>query len=402
MLTSIALEEAISLVTEDLEPLGSETVGLRAALGRTLAGPVSAPIDQPPFDRSPLDGYALRAADLADADRDHPALLSVVDTLYAGDFSKTPVGPGEAVRIMTGAMLPAGCDCVIRQEDTDQGEGRVAIYRSLNHHENYCFQGEDYRAGTPLLPQGARISAAGVGVLASAGLDTVSVHRRPSVCIISTGDEVVPPGLRPLPPGKIYASNGDLLLARLAELGIWDVHYELAADEPGTVAEAIRRGAGAYDFVLTTGGVSVGAKDILHEALPLAGAEPVFWKIQAKPGTPVLFSRLAGIPVLSLSGNPFAATVNFELLARPILAALSGEGDLVALPGRARMLTPFGKSGGYRRFLRGRCTDGGVALPEGHSAGQLCSLIGCNCLVDVPEGGGPLEPGDPVSILYLD
>ena len=401
MKTDISLAEATALVTQNLVPLGAETLPLQQGLGRPLAQDITAPQDQPPFDRSPLDGYALRAADSAGASAEHPVSLRVVDTLYAGDVARVPVGPGEAVRIMTGAMLPPGCDCVLRQEDTDLGFPVVAIRSSLNCHDNYCFRGEDYAAGTLLIPSGTHLDAAAAGLLASAGFTGVPVCRRPSVCILSTGDEVVSPSTHPLPPGKIYASNGDLLLARLAELGITHTACQLLPDNPRAAADAMERGAAEYDLVLTTGGVSVGAKDIFHQALPLLGAEQVFWRVMVKPGTPVMFSRYRGKPILSLSGNPFAAAVNFELLARPILAALAGDPRLLPRPCAAVLDSAFSKGGKIRRFLRGRYADGHITLPQGHSSGQLASLLGCNCLVDIPAGSGPLSPGIRVDALLL-
>ena len=401
MKTGISLAEATALVQEGLAPLGAEELPLQQGLGRVLARDVIAPLDQPPFDRSPLDGYALRAAGTAGACPDHPVSLEVVDTVYAGDVARVPVGPGQAVRVMTGAMLPPGCDCVLRQEDTDQGHPVVSIRSSLHCHDNYCFRGEDYAAGTLLLPAGTPMDAAAAGLLASAGLDRAPVGRLPSVCILSTGDEVVAPSVHPLPPGKIYASNGDLLLARLAELGIRDTRCALLPDDPEAVARAMGEAAAQYDLVLTTGGVSVGVKDILHTALPLLGAEQVFWKVMVKPGTPVMFSRYGGKPILSLSGNPFAAAVNFELLARPILAALAGDARLLPRPCSAVLDTPFAKGGNMRRFLRGRYAGGHITLPDGHSSGQLASLVGCNCLVDIPAGRGPLAPGAGVDALLL-
>ena len=397
MRTTISLEEAVSLVVEGLAPLGKETVSRAEALGRTLAEDIAAPIAQPPFDRSPLDGYALRSADTLGADQSRPAVLSVVDTLYAGDVSAIPVAQGQAVRIMTGAMLPQGADCVIRQEDTARCADQVSAFHPLRPFENYCFRGEDFAAGQVLLPAGTRIDAAAVGVLASAGLCTVPVRRRPSVCVLCTGDEVVCPETKPLPPGKIYGANGPLLIARLAELGMVHTVCDLLPDDPEAVAQALRQRGTAWDLVITTGGVSVGDKDIFHAALPLAGAEQIFWRVKLKPGTPAMFSRLNGTPVLSLSGNPFAAAATFELLARPILAALSGE-PLEAEREEAVLDTPFEKAGGYRRFLRGSYEKGHVFLPGGHSSGQLASLAGCNCLVEVPENSPPLPAGAKVTI----
>ena len=398
MVTSISLEEAETLLTAGLSPLGQEILPTCNALGRTLAEDITAPMDQPPFDRSPLDGYALRSADLAWADRDHPAVLTVVDTLYAGDQARIPVGPGQAIRIMTGAMLPAGCDCVVAQEHTDRGSP-VAIYTALPPYQNYVYRGEDYRAGAVLLKKGTRLDAAALGVLASAGLTEVPVCRRPRVAVLTTGDEVVEAG-QPLPPGKIYGSNGVLLSARLAELGISAVCRH-AADSPAVVAEAMGELLADSDLLITTGGVSVGDKDIFHQALPLLGAERVLWKVNLKPGTPAIFSRYQGKPILSLSGNPFAAFTTFELLARPLLAALSGEPHLLPRKRQGVLATPFSKPSPRRRFLRGRYEEGEVTLPEGHSSGQLASLVGCNCLVELPADTPPVEAGQQVQVWLL-
>ncbi|OUN22109.1 hypothetical protein B5G34_08730 [Flavonifractor sp. An82] len=398
MLTDLSLEQAVERMTQGLSPLGVEVLPAFQALDRTLAHDVAAPMDQPPFDRSPLDGYALRSADIAGADREHPVLLPVADTLYAGDAPHHPLGPGQAIRIMTGAMLPEGCDCVLRQEDTDRGNP-VSIYASLPPYQNYVRRGEDYRAGSLLLPAGARLDAAALGVLASAGITEVPVRRRPKVALLTTGDEVVEAG-QPLPTGKIYGSNGVLLSARLAELGI-SVLCRHAADSPAAVAKAMAELLNHCDLLITTGGVSVGDKDIFHQALPLLGAEQVFWKVNLKPGTPAMFSRFGGKPILSLSGNPFAAFTTFELLARPLLAALAGEPHLLPRQKQAVLTTPYDKPSLRRRFLRGIYQDGEAALPQGHSSGQLASLVGCSCLVELPAGAPPAEAGQTVQVWLL-
>lgn len=396
--TDLSLEQALERMTQGLSPLDAEVLPAFQALGRTLAYDVTAPMDQPPFDRSPLDGYALRSADIAVADREHPVRLPVVDTLYAGDAPRCPLEPGQAIRIMTGAMLPEGCDCVLRQEDTDRGDP-VAIYASLPPYQNYVRRGEDYRAGSLLLPAGARLDGAALGVLASAGITEVPVRRRPKVALLTTGDEVVEAG-QPLPTGKIYGSNGVLLSARLAELGI-SALCRHAADAPAVVAKAMGELLADCDLLITTGGVSVGDKDIFHQALPLLGAERVFWKVNLKPGTPAMFSRLGGKPILSLSGNPFAAFTTFELLARPLLAALAGEPHLLPRQKQAVLTTPYDKPSPRRRFLRGLYEDGTVALPQGHSSGQLASLVGCSCLVELPAGSPPAEAGQTVPVWLL-
>lgn len=396
----ISLEEARAEILAHLTPMGEETVPLDQGLGRTLSRDLTAPYSQPPFPRAPVDGYALRARDTLGASPDTPVRLDVADTVYAGDVAAVPLGPGQAVRVMTGAMLPEGCDCVIRQEDTDLGSPRVSIRRPLVPFENYVPMGSDFPAGSLLLPAGTRLDAAALGVLASGGYAEIPVFQRPAVGVLTTGDEVVAPGTRPLPPGKIYGSNGVLLAARLRELGLPDVRLRHAPDDPAQVARAIRELLAVCSCVITTGGVSVGERDIFHQALPLLGARRLFWRVKVKPGTPAMFSLWEGKPILSLSGNPFAALATFELLARPMLAALCRQSALDLRKGQAVLGDPFPKESRTRRFLRGRLEDGRVHLPSDHSSGALFSLLGCHCLAEIPAGSPPLPAGTPVTI-YL-
>lgn len=398
MKTHLSLEQAASLAVEGLSPLGSEQTDRSAALGRTLAEDLAAPMDQPPFDRAALDGYALRAADTAGAGRDHPVQLSVVDTVYAGDIAQIPVGPGQAARVTAGAMIPAGADCVVRQEETVWGKASVPVYQRAIPCDNFCPQGEEFKAGNRLLAAGTQIDAAAIGVLASAGICHIPVLRRPSVRLLCVGDGVVYPENRCLPEGKIYASSGELLLARLTELGISQASYRLIAAHPAAVAEAIRLGANSCDFVMTAGGVSAGMKNVLYEALSLLGADPVFGRVAVQPGGSALFSRISGRPVLSLSGDPLAAAVLFERLGRPVLAALSGE-DFTPRQGEAILDGAFEPAGGVRCLIHGRYIGGHIKFPEGYP--RLCSLIGCNCLADLPADCGPLEPGQRISVSFL-
>lgn len=402
----ISLERALELIEQSVSPLGTERVNARAALGRVLAEEIRAPIDQPPFPRSPLDGYAFAAASSRGASRENPATLTVVDTVYAGGWSEAAVGPGQAVRLMTGAPIPAGCDCVIRQEDTDLGREQVRIYAQLSPWENYCFQGEDYKTGDRLLPSGAYLGGAGLGVLSSAGLylDEIelTVRRTPRVALLCTGDELVTGAVKPLPKGKIYSSNQVFLQTRLRELGMELVTEAVQwGDQPEELAEAIQALTPRADVIVTTGGVSVGEKDIMHQVLPLLGAERIFWRVLLKPGTPLMYSLYQGVPILSLSGNPFAAAATFELLGRPLLAALADKPSLLPLRTRAELRTPFPKGGGVRRFVRGVFQDGGVTLPKGHSSGELRSTLGTNCLVELEAGRGPVEAGEIVTVYII-
>ena len=402
----VSVERAIELIETHVRPLEPVRVPATKAEGRVLAEDVSAPIDQPPWPRSPLDGYAFRAADSAGASRENPVTLRVIDTVFAGGWSEVQVGRGETVRLMTGAPIPAGCDCVLRQEDTDLGIETVQIYKAMKPYDNYCFAGEDFKTGDVLLPAGVRLSGNALGILASAGLlrDDVKLSVRPRVrtALLCTGDELVPNAVRPLPPGKIYSSNEAVLSSRLRELDaeLADVRGAFG-DDGAALAATIRTAAAKADLILTTGGVSVGAKDILHETLPLLGAERVFAGVELKPGAPLMFSLYEGKPILSLSGNPFAASATFELFARPLLAALEGSGDRLPQIVPAVMETTFDKYGAARRFVRGTFKNGRVTLPEGHGSGQLRSAAGTNCLAEIGPSDAPLTAGSTVNVWLL-
>lgn len=405
---AISVERALELLTESVGPVTSEQIPAIEAEGRILAADVIAPVSQPPWPRSPLDGYAFRAVDSAGASASNPVELRVVGAIYAGDAPRVTVGAGEAVRIATGAPIPSGCDCVIRQEDTDYAAGRdasrVNIFRELRPWDNYCRAGEDYRAGDVLLSAGTRLSGYAWGVLASAGLlrdDAVlSVRRKIRCALFAAGNELVSNAVRPLPPGKIYSSNEFTLSSRLRAFGV-SAHCVPSGDDAAALADAIRQSAPDADLILTTGGVSVGERDILHETLSLLRAVAIFQQVRLKPGSPVRYSLFHGVPILSLSGNPFAAGATFELFARPLLATLAGCPDFLPLRFHAPLDAPFPKSGSVPRFVRGTLRDGRVILPDGHSSGQLRSAAETNCLARIPPHDGPFPAGKTVEIWLL-
>ena len=402
MRKQIELEQAAELVCAALHPLeGEEQAGLLQSMGRVLARDMISQQPNPPFDRSPVDGYACRSADLAQASPESPARLRVVAEVDAGGWYAGTVAPGECVRIMTGGAIPDGCDCVQWQEKTNYAEDVVEVYAPVPHHGNYCFTGEDYPAGALLLPAGTRIGAVEVGILAGMGLAEVPVRPRPRVALLTTGDEVTAPG-QPLEQGRIYNQNLWLTAARLTELGAELTVARQLPDDAAAVAQAVQEAAADADFVLTTGGVSVGKKDILHAVTAQLGVDPVFWKVRMKPGSPALFWKWNGVPVLSLSGNPFGAAAHIELLVRPMLAALTGCPALAPVRRRAVLQSAFAKASPNRRFVRGVCQDGQVTLPQGlHASGVLSSMQGCNCMLDLPAGSPPLEPGQSVDVVML-
>lgn len=406
METGISVERAIELIEQNVRPVEAGHIRATRAQGRVLSEDICAPMNQPPWPRSPLDGYAFRAADSAGASKESPVTLRVVETLYAGSWTERTVQPGEAVRLMTGAPIPSGCDCVIRQEDTDGGEETVQIYQTLQPYDNYCAAGCDFKAGDLLLPAGTRLTGNALGVLASAGLYReeilLPVYHKVRCAVICTGDELVPNDTRPLPPGKIYSSNAAVLASRLSELGAEITSLlPLFSDSADALADAIYEAAENADVILTTGGVSVGAKDILHETLPLLFADQIFWQVKLKPGSPVMFSLYRERPLLSLSGNPFAASATFELFARPLLAKRSGCTDLNPVITEGVLSEAFPKPGKGRRFVRAVFQNGVVTVPQGHSSGQLASAVGTNCLAEIPPISEPLPKESRVKVWLL-
>ena len=380
----IELEQAVALILKTPPIPGEKIIPLRLSHGMILAGDICSGINQPPFDRSPLDGYALRSQDTKGASLSSPVTLSVAAKLCAGDPPIAGVHGNQAVRIMTGAPIPQGCDCVIKQEEAGFSETHITIYRPLIRHENFCFCGEDFKAGSLLLKAGTRLNAAAIGVLASAGIPQVAVRQKPRAALVITGDELVEPAPgKALPPGKIYSSNLSMLFARLCELGFDPAFALQTGDNPKAAAELIRETLEQADMMITTGGVSVGERDLFNEVFPLLGASQVFHGVKIKPGAPAMFSFFEGKPVLSLSGNPFAAAATFELLGRPLLSALSGDSSLLPVKALAALASSYGKASPYRRFLRGILNNGKVVLPEGQTSGQLRSLAECNCLVEI-------------------
>ncbi|MDO5538600.1 MAG: molybdopterin molybdotransferase MoeA [Eubacteriales bacterium] len=398
----ITVEQAVELILEHTPVIcETEEAGLLETPGRILAEDMKAAFDNPPFDRSPIDGYACRAEDVAGASKENPVRLKVTEEIDAGQYSVRKVKPGEAVRIMTGAAIPQGCDCCIRQEDTDYGEETVEIYRPEKKRGNYCFAGEDFKKGTVLLEKGTRLGYVEAAILAGMGADRVKVYRKPRAVLLTSGDEVVEPG-RELTQGKIYNSNLTLLTARMMDFGVCPVYTVTVGDDAAVMADQLQKAAKDADVIITTGGVSVGKKDIMHESLRMIGAERIFWRVQMKPGMPTLFSVYQGVPIVSLSGNPFGVAVTMELLIRPLLQKMMQDDTLGLVRVKGIMADTFEKSARGRRFIRAIWENGVFHLPDGlHSNGILSSMVGCNCLIDRKSGLGPLQTGCEAEAILL-
>lgn len=404
---ALSVEEAAGLLLERVSGgRKTEHVPLLEASGRICGRDMYARLSQPPFPRSPLDGYAVRHEDLAEANREQPAILRVCGTVYAGDWPAHAVKAGEAVRIMTGAPIPEGADCVVRQEDTrlldaDEESGRVAVFVSLKEYQNYCFLGEDILQGELMVRRGTRLTSGAIGLLASQGIEEAEVFCRPRVAVLSTGSELIKPGT-PLEPGRIYDSNRLMLTACAAEKGAEVVSSVSVPDDPELIAGELEKALACSEFVICTGGVSVGRHDYMERVGHLAGADILFHGVKVKPGSPVLALEKDGKLILCLSGNPYAAFATFVLLALPVVRKLQGCIRTDQERRKGVMRDSFPKASPGRRFVRAFIQDGEISFPgTGHASGMIASLAGCNCMIDVPAGNPGLSPGDEVEAVLF-
>lgn len=396
----ISLEQALDILMDHVTHGKTERKPLEDCLGLVLSEDVYALLDMPPFSRSAQDGYALCSKDSIGATGENPVKLKVTGKIYAGDHLDVQVKPGEAVRIMTGAMIPAGADSVLRQEDTDEGEDVVQIYKEVEPGCSICFKGEEYKKGHILLHAGTKIDAAALAVASGNGIMELPVYERVKAAVVSSGSEVVEPG-SPLTPGKIYNTNTIYMKARLSQLGARVMMTRTVGDDLEVMAEALKEAADQAELVVTTGGVSVGQKDLTEEALLSIGAKILFHGIAIKPGMPTLAAEKDGVLFIGLSGNPFSAAIPFEMLARMVLSEKMSDPSLKLRRETLTAVTGFSKDSRKRRFLRGKAEGKEVWLPDQQANGQMRSMVGCNCLIEIPAGSGPVKAGDKVEVLWL-
>lgn len=399
---NIELEFALQIIEESLNQISNtELIKIEEGRGRITGEDIYAPINQPPFNRSPLDGYALRSEDTVGASKKNPIKLRVVEEIFAGGNINTEIEKKEAIRIMTGAEIPEGADCVIRQENTNYSMEEVEIYAELKKYENYCFAGEDVKKGSKLISKGEKLTYIHIGLLATMGITEVLVKRKPRIGIISTGDEIISSG-KSLSKGKIYDSNRITISMRLMDFGCEIVSSKIIEDEVCQVSKEINNLIDKVDVIITTGGVSVGKKDIMHEVIKKINAERLFWRVRMKPGTPAIYSIYKNKPILSLSGNPFAAIATFEIMGKELIYKLSGDKDLKQIRIKSVMEDDFLKESKGRRIVRGIYKNNKVYLPQGgHSPGMMASMLGCNCLIDIKPGTKQLLKGDEVDIILI-
>jgi molybdopterin molybdotransferase len=402
----LPVADAERLIDERVAPVGEmETVQLREAAGRVLAENVAAPVNVPPFDNSAVDGYAVCADDLKG---ESEMRLKVVDRVAAGHDAAHALAAGAAIRIFTGAPMPAGADTVFMQEDCRVEDGIVVVPPGLKRGANRRLAGEDMRAGVLALPAGRRLAVQHIALAAALGLTTLKVRRRVRVALFSTGDEIVEPGAE-LPRAGLYDSNRYLLAGLIARFGAEVTDLGILGDDRNTLAGAIKVAAAEHDLVLTSGGVSTGEADYVRAAIESIG-RIVFWRVAIKPGRPVAMGvipgskRGDGAAFVGLPGNPVAVFVTFVRVVRPLLLRLSGAlpEPLIAMPVRAAF--SYRKRKGRREYVRvalRTAADGAIEAVK-HAqdgAGIITSLTETDGLAELTEDVTEIEPGSTIGFL---
>jgi molybdopterin molybdotransferase len=408
----IEVDEARNYILKHVDPLPAEEVFLLKTLDRVLAEDVVAGANVPPFDNSAMDGYAVRAADTTGASPAAPVTLRLVGTVAAGSVPDRPLSPGRAIRIMTGAPIPPGADAVVRFEDTDEAqeetsEEEIRIFRAASVGENVRLAGEDIRRGRTVIRTGTVIRPQEIGVLASLGRSHVRVHRRPRVAVLATGDELVALD-EPIGPGQIRNSNEYSNAALVMRYGGIPICLGIAQDDVEHLTAKIREALEQnVDLFLTSAGVSVGDYDVVKDVLASEG-EMHFWQVRIKPGKPLAFGRIGGVPIIGLPGNPVSSIVAFEVFARPALLKMAGHTRLEK-PRLRAILKEDVHNSGRRHYMRALVTrqddkyyvttrGSGVAV---QGSGILTSLLWANALVVIPEDTTYVPAGTTVDTLML-
>lgn len=396
----ISVEEARARILAGLHPLPAEIVALADAWGRVTAVPLTARLTQPPAAISAMDGYALRAAD------GHAgAVLDVIGDAPAGHPFAGHVAAGQAVRLFTGSLVPAGADAILLQEDATRDGARVRVNEAVRAGRHIRRAGQDFAAGDAVVPAGRKMGARDVGLAAAANHPWITVHRRPRVAVLATGDEIAMPG-EPIPPGGIVSSNAHALAALVRAAGGVATVLPVARDDRAAIA-AVADAAAGMDMLVTTGGASVGDHDLVVEALTSRGLEVDFWKIAMRPGKPLVFGRLGPVPVLGLPGNPVSALVCAVLFLIPALARLSGLPAEPPPTSTARLAAPLAANDARADHLRAtlaRDAEGGIlATPfPVQDSGMLRRLALADALILRPPHAPAAEAGAEVAIMRLD
>ena len=399
MKSFISLEEAIDILDENVKAIGTEEIDLINATGRVLAEDIYSLIDNPPFNKSAMDGYAILAENSGSNDK-----IKIIDKVFAGEVSNYEVTNKTAIRIMTGAPIPNGANAVIKQEDTIKNdEEHITLTKKIKANDNICFKGEDIKKGSLLVNKNKKIDFADIGIIASSGISKIKVYKNTKIALLCTGDEVIDVN-SDLTEGKIFNSNKYTIMARVSELGYNILEVKHVRDIEGDIEKYIENISQNVDLIITTGGVSVGEKDLLNHAIDNIGGKRLFWKVKMKPGSAVLCSIVNNALVVSLSGNPTAALTAFELFVKTSIEKLSGIEKIEVKREKATLCDNFNKKSPQRRFIRGR-----VVIEEGKQKvyitqvksgnGILSSNLNSNCMIEVEGGSEALHSGETVDII---
>ena len=387
---------ARDLLLSRVQPVGTETVPLSESFRRVLAEEITAAENVPAFDRSPYDGYAFRAADLAAASRESPVTLWLTEEIPAGAVPTLPVTPGRCAKILTGAPIPEGADAVINFEETAFTDREATFFAPVAPGSNIVRAGDDVRKGELLLRRGDVIDAGAAGTLAAQGVAAPLVYRVPRVAVLSTGSELVEAEAS-CAPGQIRNSNAHTLSAALRRAGCEPVYLGIAADSAEDIAARMEQGLSDCDALICTGGVSVGDYDLTPDAMERIGAEMLFRGVALKPGMACAYAVRDGKLLCGLSGNPASSLTNFYMVALPALRALCGAAQPIPPEITMALTGGFKKPSPGVRVLRGQLdlSDGTarLRLTGGQSNGVLSSAIGCDALAVIPAGSGPIAPG---------
>jgi len=401
---SMPVDKARKFIRDYLNPVqGSEQLPLRAALGRILADAIISPCNVPNRDNSAMDGYAVRGEDLAPEGNTQ---LHVAGTAFAGKPFDATVNRGECVRIMTGAVMPEGCDTVVMQEHVRVDDDRISFGPGVKRGQNVRAAGEDLRAGQTVFPAGHPVKPADLGLIASLGIGEVRVFRKLRVAFFSTGDELASIG-QPLLPGQVYDSNRYTLYGMLARLGVEIIDMGVVRDDPELLRQALQEAAARADVILTSGGVSVGEADYMKPLLNELG-QVVFWKIAMKPGRPLAFGKIGHAHYFGLPGNPVSVMVTFYQFVRHAMLVLMGQPDPQPLPLLdAICVEALRKAPGRTEFQRGVMfvdNDGRWKVrPIGNQgSGVLRSMSEANCFIVMPESCGNVDAGSVVRVQMME
>ena len=400
MRSFISLEEALEILDEKVNSLEVEEVDLFNALNKVLAEDVYSTINNPPFNKSAMDGYALISEDGFIDNK-----LEVIDKVYAGESSEKVISKNTAIKIMTGAPIPQGANCVIKQEDVIADDNSIIVKKEVSENQNVCFIGEDISKGELLIKSGKKLNYSDIGIIASSGISKIKVYKKPKIAFFSTGDEVTDLGSN-LEFGKIYNSNKFSIVCRLLELGYEVDTIDHINDNYVEIGRIIKETSKNVDLIITTGGVSVGEKDLLKEAIKSIDGEMLFWKITIKPGSAMLCSKINNCIVISLSGNPTASLTTFELLVKTTLNKMCGNKEVKINREKAILKDGIIKKGSKHRFLRGYfeiidCKQYVSITQKKSGNGILKSALNSNCIVEVNPNDEDIKEGNIVDIIKL-